>query len=263
MQKIEQIITTIEIAEMMETSHRNILRKLEGQNVKGKRIKGIIDVLTEANLGVSDFFTESTYEDASGKTNKCYNCTRKGCEFLAHKFQGEKGIRFTAAYINKFHDMEQAITELAVESEQKPQLTNGEIVDWKLNDLHKRVKELEKDSVTVNLKLSDLHKRLKILEAKVAYRPTVQMLTRLTPRKNTWYKKNRNRIWGIRNNRDMELKELYHIILEECGKYYDLDEAEQIYREKKGRAPAYPIDLVECFPELQDIANQVLDYYGG
>lgn len=237
MEQIEQTITTLEIAEMMETSHRNILRKLEGQDVKGKHIKGIIEVLTEAYLGVSDFFEESTYEDSSGKTNKCYNCTRKGCEFLAHKFQGEKGIRFTAAYINRFHDMEQAIIE---SNQQTPQLTTEEIVDWKLNDLHKRLQALEKEK-------SD--------------RTKVQMLTRLTPRKDTWYEKNRNRIWRIRYDRNMELKELYHLILEECSKYYDLDEAEQIYRDQKGCKLIYPIDVVEYFPELQDIANQVLDYF--
>ena len=53
------------------------------------------------------------------------------------------------------------------------------------------------------------------------------------------------------------------MILEECGKYYDMDEAEQIYRSKEGAAPTYGIDLVEYFPELQDIANQVLDYFEG
>ncbi len=231
-------ITSLEIAEMMETSHRNILRKLEGRDEKGKHIKGIIEVLTEAHMGVSDFFIESIYEDASGKTNKCYNCTRKGCEFLAHKFQGERGIRFTAAYINRFHEMEQAMTQVAVESKQKPKLTPDEIVDWKLNDLHKRVQALEK-----------------------ANKPKIHLLTRLTPKRNTWYQKNRNRIWRIRRDRNMELRELYHIILEECEKCYDLDEAEGIYRDREGSAPTYAIDLVEYFPELQDIADQVLDCF--
>lgn len=94
---------------MMNTSHRTILRKLEGQDVKGKHVKGIIEILAETYLGVSDFFIESTYKDATGKENKCYKCTRKGCEFLTHKFTGEKGIKFTARYINRFHQMEEYI----------------------------------------------------------------------------------------------------------------------------------------------------------
>lgn len=94
---------------MLETAHRNVIRKLEGQETKRGRIKGIIEVLTEANLGVSDYFVPSTYKDASGKENKCYDCKKKGCEMLAHKFTGEKGIIFTARYINAFHDMEEKL----------------------------------------------------------------------------------------------------------------------------------------------------------
>lgn len=60
---------------------------------------------------------------------------------------------------------------------------------------------------------------------------------------------------------NIELKELYSTILDECSKHYDLDEAEQIYRNETGRRLAYLIDVVEYFPELQDIANQVLDYF--
>ena len=88
-------------------------------------------------------------------------------------------------------------------------------------------------------------------------------MSRLTPRKDTWYEKNRSRIWRIRYDKDIELKELYHIILEECGKYYDLEEAERLYRGQNGRGFIYPIDVVEHFPELQEIANQVLDYFEG
>lgn len=39
----------------------------------------------------------------------CYKVTRMGCEFLANKFNGEKGIVFTARYVKRFHDMEQAL----------------------------------------------------------------------------------------------------------------------------------------------------------
>jgi hypothetical protein len=150
---------------------------------------------------------------------------------------GIKGTEFTVKYIERFHEMEQVITETA---QQVSQFTNDEIVDWKLNDLHKRLKHIEQI-------WSD--------------KPKIGKLHRLTPRKDTWYEKNRNRIWKIRYDRDMELKELYRIILQECSKYYDLDEAERIYCSQNGFAPAYPINLVEYFPELQEIANQVLEYY--
>ena len=104
-------ITTLEIAEMMEVEHKEILKKLEGTTKPDGSVKqiGIIPVLTRGNFPLSDYFTLSTYKDASGKENKCYNVTRLGCDFLANKFTGEKGILFTAKYVKRFNEMEQGI----------------------------------------------------------------------------------------------------------------------------------------------------------
>lgn len=109
MNQIEQTITTLEIAEMMGMRHDRVLRKLEGQDVRGKHTEGIIEILTHHNLGASDYFIPSTYKDESGKENKCYKVTKLGCDFLANKFNGEKGIVFTARYVKRFTDMEKAI----------------------------------------------------------------------------------------------------------------------------------------------------------
>ena len=100
-------IDSSEVAEMLETSHSKITRKLEGD----KTHKGIIPVLSEAQLGVSEYFIESSYKDNSGKTNKCYLLTRLGCNFIANKFTGEKGILFTAKYVKRFNEMENKLKE--------------------------------------------------------------------------------------------------------------------------------------------------------
>ena len=121
MELIEQYVSTLEIAEMMKMRHDRVLRKIEGQEVKGKRISGILEIMTEHNLGVADYYIESTYKDEQGKPRKCYNCTRKGCELLAHKFQGEKGILFTIKYIERFHKMEEAIKQLSIQQQHQPQ----------------------------------------------------------------------------------------------------------------------------------------------
>ena len=96
---------------MMGMRHDRVLRKLEGQDVKGKHTEGIIEILTHHNLGASDYFIPSTYKDESGKENKCYKVTKLGCDFLANKFNGEKGIVFTARYVKRFTDMEKAIKQ--------------------------------------------------------------------------------------------------------------------------------------------------------
>ena len=245
MNQIEQTLSSLEVAEMMDTPHKTILQKLEGRTINGNHKEGIIEILGRLNLQPSDFFIKSTYVNSQNKKMPCYDCTRKGCEFLAHKFQGEKGIRFTAAYINRFHKMEQAISQQKV-VEQKPknkslaEYTPEEIVNWKLNDLNKRLKRVE---------------------AELQEKSRVRLVKRLQPKVETWYEKNRDIIWNIKERTGIEPRKLYHEILEECGRYYNLDEAKEIYQSETGRTLAYTIDLVEYFPQLQDIADQVLDGY--
>ena len=100
-----QTIPSYEVAEMMGRPHAKVLRMLEG----GSGVVGIIPTLNEAKTGLVDFFIESTYVDKKGETRKCYECTKMGCELLANKMTGEKGILFTAKYVAKFNAMEKAI----------------------------------------------------------------------------------------------------------------------------------------------------------
>lgn len=102
----EPTITTLEIAEMMETEHWQILRKLEGQEKEGKHIKGYVEILGDNEIVVTDFFIKSTYRTEQNKEMPCYKVTKLGCDFLANKFTGEKGILFTARYVKRFRDME-------------------------------------------------------------------------------------------------------------------------------------------------------------
>ena len=61
---------------------------------------------TAPNFGASDFFLESSYVDNSGRTLPCYLLSKMGCELVANKLTGEKGVLFTAAYVAKFNIME-------------------------------------------------------------------------------------------------------------------------------------------------------------
>lgn len=104
-----QTIDSREVAEMLEMKHYELLKKLEGN---AKQV-GIIPTLTKGNFPVSDYFIEATYKDNSGKTNKSYLFTKMGCEFIANKFTGEKGILFTAKYVKRFNEMQQVIPQMA------------------------------------------------------------------------------------------------------------------------------------------------------
>ena len=100
METLEQkFIDSREVAEMVGKQHNELL----------KDIRRYAEQLGEGKIPQSDFFTESTYVNSQNKRMPCYQVTKKGCEFIAHKLTGVKGTEFTAKYINRFHEMEDAI----------------------------------------------------------------------------------------------------------------------------------------------------------
>lgn len=101
MKQIEQTISSIEVAEMVGKAHNKLMRD----------IRDYIEQLAQSKIGHGEFFQESSYKDANNQTRPCYNVTKKGCEFIAHKLTGVKGTEFTAKYINRFHDMEDTIRQ--------------------------------------------------------------------------------------------------------------------------------------------------------
>ena len=235
MEQLEQTISSLEVAEMTGKIHKNLIRSIETY----------VKHFNQLNFEPVKYFQSTSYMDGKGEERKCYNITKKGCDFIAHKMTGIKGTELTVKYIERFHEMEQAISQQKV-VEQKTknkslaEYTPEKIVDWKLNDLNKRLKRVE---------------------AELQEKSRVRLVKRLQPKVETWYEKNRDIIWNIKERTGIEPRKLYHEILEECGRYYNLDEAKEIYQSETGRTLAYTIDLVEYFPQLQDIADQVLDGY--
>lgn len=96
MSKIGQMLTSMEVAEMVEKKHSDLL----------KDIRRYAKQLAEGKIPSGDFFSENVYLDANNQSRPCYLVTKKGCEFIAHKLTGQKGTEFTARYINRFHEME-------------------------------------------------------------------------------------------------------------------------------------------------------------
>ena len=100
MSKIEQVLTSIEVAQMVGKDHKYLMRDIRNYSTE----------MTGAEISPVEFWTESTYSDSKGQIRPCYSVTKKGCEFIAHKLSGKKGTEFTAKYINRFHEMEQELT---------------------------------------------------------------------------------------------------------------------------------------------------------
>ena len=89
-------IDSREVAEMTDVRHSDLLEKINGYVVH----------LLNGEFRSVEFFIKSSYEDSTGRTLPCYFLTRKGCDMVANKMTGEKGVLFTAAYVTKFEEME-------------------------------------------------------------------------------------------------------------------------------------------------------------
>ncbi|CCL14488.1 TPA: phage antirepressor KilAC domain-containing protein [Clostridioides difficile] len=127
-QNNKYLVESREVAELIEKDHNQLLRS----------IRGYISVLEQsAKLHTDDFFIESTYKNENNQKYPCYLLTKKGCDMVANKMTGEKGIIFTAIYVTKFEEMErelkeqqpklpttykEALQQLLIEVEEKEQL---------------------------------------------------------------------------------------------------------------------------------------------
>lgn len=93
-------LSSREVYQMMDLKqHSDLLRKIDGINKD----------FTQSKIAFSKYWIEGTYKDVSGKTNREFQISKKGCEFLAHKTTGTKGNLFTDKYMDRFEGMENQI----------------------------------------------------------------------------------------------------------------------------------------------------------
>lgn len=122
-----EVVESREVARMVERNHKDLLRD----------IRGYVDVMEKSNerkIAPVDFFIPSTYQDSKGETRPCYLLTKKGCDMVANKMTGEKGVLFTAAYVTAFEKMRQHI-----QGKEVPDQSNDMLNQAKLNNSRARV----------------------------------------------------------------------------------------------------------------------------
>ena len=96
----ENTISSREVAVMMDYNHKDILRKIDNLNKE----------LGVAQISSTQYWIESTYVHEQNKmTYREYQVTKKGCELIAHKTEGQKGVLFTVRYMDKFEEMEKKL----------------------------------------------------------------------------------------------------------------------------------------------------------
>lgn len=95
-----EVLDSREVAQAIEIRHADLLEKINTYS----------DFLANGKFRSLDFFVPSDYVDAQGKTRPCYLITKKGCDMVANKMTGEKGVLFTAAYVTAFEEMREKLS---------------------------------------------------------------------------------------------------------------------------------------------------------
>lgn len=134
--KIEQTLDSREVAKMVGKEHKNLIRD----------VRFYLEELGQLKIEPSDFFRENTYRNSQNKTMPCYDITKKGCEFIAHKLTGIKGTEFTARYINRFHDMEETIREGIPQKPDKPKKEKLPSVNMMVKNIREALHDAGVDS---------------------------------------------------------------------------------------------------------------------
>ena len=231
MQVMCAMLTSMEVAEMVEKRHDNLVRSInrysayiEESNNRVRQLKSELtkngtedsalksEVAETEVINLQEFWIKSSYADEQGKDRICYNITKKGCEFIAHKCTGKKGTVFTARYINRFHEMEQEVSS---------------------------------------------NKPIKRLSAK---KPVPKVSNCPAPPAENWYRKNRWKIKscvpGLFQSENHFLSDLFDIVNSE----YDTAKAAEMYEEQTGKKAEPAVDLLDFFPDMGEFAQNVLDY---
>lgn len=103
-----------DVAVAIEREHSKLLRTIHSYCEILTEAKTGLSELGQSNFALSDFFVEAEYKDEQGKPRPCYFITRKGCDMIANKLTGKKGVLFTAAYVSAFEQMKQAIEQAKI-----------------------------------------------------------------------------------------------------------------------------------------------------
>lgn len=155
--EIIPVVDSREVAEMLGKEHSELLKEIEGR--KDKKNVGIIPTLEKGKFHVSKYFILDTYISGT-REYKCYQVTKIGCELLGNKQQGEKGILFTAKYVEAFNEMEKLLAPrpklLTAKEELKLHYEVLEDHEEKINKIDNKIDNLENNMPLFNVECKEL-----------------------------------------------------------------------------------------------------------
>ena len=103
-----QVVDSRQVAKAIERPHRDLLKTIRTYCAYIAENNGGANDTNGRNFSLVEFFIESSYGDEKNQERPCYLLTKKGCDMVANKLTGRKGVLFTAAYVTAFEQMRAA-----------------------------------------------------------------------------------------------------------------------------------------------------------
>lgn len=133
-----EAVDSRDIAVMVDRDHNELL----------KSIRIYAKYLEEGEVPQQDFFIESTYISNNNHEQPNFLITKKGCDLIANKMVGKKGVLFTAAYVSAFERMRKQVQPAA--------LTPAQLIAAQaqlLVDMEKRMDEMQSQTLALEAKV--------------------------------------------------------------------------------------------------------------
>jgi Rha family phage regulatory protein len=231
------LVDSREVAEMIGKRHDHLLRDIDGY-------AETLNKSDSPKLGSQNFFIKNTYFNSQSKEQPCYLITKKGCDMVANKMTGEKGILFTATYVTKFEEMEQTLKAPAL----KP-MTQAEIIAASAQQLV----EIERKVLTLDSKVTN----------------ALDIFT--TPAKDDWRHEMNDKINQICLEQDLSYQGFRHEIYTELENTARVDlSVRQLRLRKRMKKEGATVteckaisklDIVERDPKLRPIFEGIVRKY--
>ena len=145
-------LESTEVSEMIGKPHDQLMRSIRVYKT----------YLDSAKMQTHDYFIESTYINSQNKEQPCYLLTKMGCEMVANKMTGKKGVIFTAKYVKRFNQMEQSeLPKISTE------LRAILMLDNKTIEIEEKVTNLENNIPLFNVECKELQALVRKVGIKV------------------------------------------------------------------------------------------------
>lgn len=221
-----------QVAEMIGKRHDHLMRSIDGY----------VEVLGQnPKLGADNFFVKSSYQAGTGKTYPCYKLTRKGCDMVANKLTGEKGVLFTAEYVTRFEEMEKQLN----------QISEIKITEYQQKELEIRENEAKAKVAELWIKLGDRTNIPEYRQITDSYASLVLAGKPVLPlpevKEKTYSAGEIGKILGVSANKIGRLANEFNLKTEKYGKYF-YDKSQ--YSNKEVESFRYYNSAIDIFKEL-------------